>query len=326
MRLKISHAVWLSLIVLLSFLVSTRILPDLQLRPGHKAALQTIAHVPRQAGDYFWVTSGKEEISQMVLYHDIGDSIQHARQADILMFGNSRQQTGLREEVIVTQARKLGLKAFTIATGHAEKTRFALELIRKHDLRPRVLVISGGPFIFTEGVSGWAEEVMAMNRWSALKKAWELNAAWEVQSRLHQYLPRIDYFGEALVRGGIKYRSVTTGWWNIEFEPDDAYPVSTAPERPHYRFTLKLARELKNELDRRGTLLVLTVVPYTNTRTGHLPFLSEKLAVPFVLPAFDGMVTSDKSHLDRSSASLYSKAFWDEFIQLQEVREKLSID
>ncbi len=320
------HPIGLATLLLASFLASAWLLPRLQFRPGDYPGLQTVPEIPQQSKDYFWITSAKEEISHIALYHDFGKSIEHAREADILLFGNSRQQTGLREAVIHEEAARLGLKAFTIATGHADKTRFALELIRRHNLRPRVVVASGGPFVFTEGVSPWAREVMAMDRWGALKKIMELSAAWAVQSRLHQYLPRIDYFDHSLIQGGVKYRSNRTGWWHIELEPDGSYPVSMAPERRNYRHTLELTRKLKTELDRRGATLVLTVVPYRGTRTGHLPYLSSELGVPFVLPSFDNMVTSDGSHLNRESAIRYSSLFWGEFIRLPDVRKKLNIN
>ena len=82
---------------------------------------------------------------------------------------------------------------------------------------------------------------------------------------------------------------------------------------------------LKQELDRRGALLVLSVVPYHDTRTGHLPFLSRELGVPMVLPSFDGVLTADGSHLSRSSAASYAEAFWSQFLALPEVRKKLSL-
>jgi len=87
-----------------------------------------------------------------------------------------------------------------------------------------------------------------------------------------------------------------------------------------------VARELAEELDRRGAALILSVVPYGNTRTGHLPFLARELGVPVVLPSFDGLVTADGSHLARSSAAGYAKAFWSQLLALPEVRARLSLD
>ena len=79
-----------------------------------------------------------------------------------------------------------------------------------------------------------------------------------------------------------------------------------------------MARELAEELDRRGAALILSLVPYGNTRTGHLPFLARELGVPVVLPSFDRLVTADGSHLARSSAESYAKAFWSQLLALPE--------
>ena len=309
-----------------SFLLCSALLPRLALRNGQPAEAVSIPGFPDQGGDAFFVSNGSQELSHIALYHEIGASIENARKADILFFGNSRQQLGLREEVIAAQANTLGLRAFSIAVGHADKTRFALDIIRKHDLRPRIVVASGGPFIFTDGLSPWAQEVLAMSRWEALKRFWERSAAWQARSRLHRYLPRLDYF----VSGGrypwIHYRSTQTGWWRNALEPDRRFPVTFQPERESYRHTLPMARELHEELAQRGALLVLTMVPYHNTRSGHLSYLSRELGVPYVLPSFDGLVTADGSHLTRESARRISEEFWQLFIGLDEVRERLSLD
>jgi hypothetical protein len=54
--------------------------------------------------------------------------------------------------------------------------------------------------------------------------------------------------------------------------------------------------------------------------------LAQELGVPVVFPSFDGMFTADGSHLDRSSATSYAKAFWSQFLALPEVRNTLSLE
>lgn len=313
-------------LLVLSFVVTSALLPRLPLRNGSVPQRIQIPDYPDQGDDAFYVTSGSEELSHIALYHDIGASIGNARQADILLFGNSRLQTGLREEVIHEEAEKLGLKAFTIATGHADKTRFALELIRRYDLKPRVVIASGGPFVFTEGLSPWAREVMSMTRWQAYKRFWERSSAWTVKSKLHSHLPRLDFFNTGPRYPWIHYRSEETGWWRNAVELPGRFPVTIQPERKSYRHTLPLAVELKQELDERDALLVLTMVPYMNTRSGHLPYLSHELGVPYILPSFAELQTADGSHLDRLSALRISKEFWQGFIGLETVRKKLSLE
>jgi len=308
-----------------AFAVATYVLPRLPLGPRTSQRLLKIPRV-QAPSDSFFAAAGGDELSQMVLWHALGESISNARQADILFVGDSRMPVGLREEVIVPAAGALGLRVFSLACGHVERVRFALELIRKHDLRPKIVVVVGGPHIFKDGWSAPAEEARKLTRWQAWKAWTEAEARWTLRSRLHSWLPKIDWFGHDLPSPWILYRSTRTGWLLPVVEPSASIPVGVVPDDPSYASLLPLARELKQELDGRGTLLVLSVVPYRTTRTGHLPFLAQELGVPVVLPSFDGMFAADGSHLNRSSGASYAQAFWSQFLALPEVRTRLSLD
>jgi hypothetical protein len=89
----------------LSFAGAVAILPRLPLRSDAYPQLRTMPAFAMPDDDSFFIASVGDELSQMVLYHDLGDSIAHARQADILIVGDSRAQMGLREDVIVPAAR-----------------------------------------------------------------------------------------------------------------------------------------------------------------------------------------------------------------------------
>ena len=307
------------------FLVATYLLPRLPLGPEASPRLLDVPpfEVP---SDSFFVESAGDDLSQMVLWHGLGDSIENARRADILFVGDSRMPVGLREEVIVPAASALGLRVFSLACGHVERVRFALELIRKHDLRPKIVVVVGGPHVFRDLWSAPADQARSMTRWQAWAAWVEADARWRLQRWLHSWLPKIDWFDHDLTSPWILYRSTRTGWLLPVVEPSSSIPIGARPEDPSYAALLPLARELKQELDQRGAELVLSVVPYGDTRTGHLPFLAQELGVPVVLPSFDGMFTADGSHLDRSSARSYAKIFWSQFLALPEVRKKLSLD
>jgi hypothetical protein len=308
-----------------SFLVATNLLPRLPLGPKSAQRLESIPHfeVPRDA---FFVETMGDELSQMVLWHGLGDSIDNARRADILFVGDSRMPVGLPEEVIVPAAAALGLRVFSLACGHVERVRFAMELIRKFDLHPKIVVVVGGPHVFKDVWSEPAEKARRLTRWQALSAWMEADTRWRLQVRLHSWLPRIDWLGSRLTGPWILYRSARTGWLLPVVEPSSRYPIGVAADDPSYASLLPLARELKAELDRRGAELVLSVVPYGDTRTGHLAFLGQELGVATVLPSFDGMFTADGSHLDRSSAETYAADFWRRFIALPEVRRKLRLD
>lgn len=318
--------VGLALTLAASFAASVVVEAHLPLRPKPYPRLLRAPDIAVPDDDSFFVATVGDELSQAVLYHDLGDSIAHARQADILVLGDSRAQMGLREDVIVPEARKLGLRVFSLACGHAEGMRFPLEVIRKHDLRPKIVLAVGGQHIWDDSVSGPARRAMAQTRWDAWKAWIEGRAAWSFQLWLHRYLPRIDFFDQDLTAGWVTYRSPATGWWRTPLQPSGKYPIRAITEdRGPYDRLFGLARELKHELDSRHAQLVLGIVPYRDTRAGYLPDLARDLGVPTVVPSFADLFTSDSSHLVPESAERYSHEFWSRFISLPEVRQRLGL-
>ena len=315
----------LSTIIAVSFAITLYSFSYLQTWAGDYFKARFMPMYEDTGSDTFFVYTRGNELSHPILYHDIGRSIDNARQADILLFGNSRTQLGYQESFIVEQTRSLGLKVFNMAVGHADNVRFALDLIRRHDLRPDVMVVSGGPFVFHDGYSDWAEQVVAMTAWEARKVVGETTLGWHFTTLLHRYLPRYDFFNQPLNSQWILYRSRQSGWWRPALEPKGRHPVRVAAEESSYAWTLPLAFELKKELDERGVLLVITMLPYPRTLTGHLDFLSTRLGVPIVLPDLEGAQTADGSHLNRESAARATRNFWQQFIALESVRTKLSL-
>ena len=313
-------------VVIAFFILSIWLLPNLPLRPGDYPRVEFTPEfdIPSDP-EYFFVHGRQAELSQSILYHDLGDSITHARQADVLFIGDSRMPVGLRGEFLLPSADALGIRLFSLGMGHVERVRFALDLIRKHDLRPKVVVAVGGPHIYRNVYSEMSRQAIQMSKWDAMKNQFEATSWWNVQYRLHQVVPKIEYFRSRFQPGYIYYRSSRTGWWYPSLEWSGAYPVRYVEEYASYEDYLPVVRELHQELNHRGSLLVLTIVPYGSTRIGHLDYFSQKLDVPVVLPEVTDLRTSDGSHLNRESAKRYSHAFWAEFIAMPEVCERLSL-
>lgn len=318
------YAAVAALVFALCFALAVWCLPQIKLRPGGYPRPFKISSDHDPGADAFFVSRGHHELSHLVLYHDIGSSIEHARDADILIIGNSRAQLGFSEKVMVAEAEKQGLRIFNLAVGHADSAHFARDLLNRHDLRPRILIANGGPFFFGNKYSNWAQEVVNMSRWEAHKTFFEYSLAWQLESRLHHYLPYLSYF-ERSRYPWTHYRSPQTGWWRNTRIPRARYPIRPGVEAKNYARSLPVAQALKSELDSRGTLLILTIMPYRKVQTGHLPYLSRELGVPYILSPFDDLETADSSHLTPDSAELISKYIWNALIGLPVVREKLSL-
>ena len=144
---------------------------------------------------------------------------------------------------------------------------------------------------------------------------------------LHAALPRLDFFDRRLHSDWVTYRSARTGWWRPVAEPRGRYETQLA-EKPitDWSGVLPFSEEFHRELENRGALLVLTLVPYVDAQVGHLEFLSDELGVPAIVPSFDGVTVADGSHLNRESAGTVSLSFWEAFLALPEVRDAVGID
>ncbi|MFT6958612.1 MAG: hypothetical protein ACJAYC_003632 [Halieaceae bacterium] len=312
------------LVFALCFILTAWALPQMEFRPGGFPGKFTINNDADPGEDAFFVSRGEHELSHLALYHDIGRSIDHARNADILIIGNSRAQLGFSEKVMVGEAEKLGLKIFNLAVGHSDSARFARDLISRHDLKPLIVIANGGHFFYGNKYSNWASEVVNMSRWEANKTFFEYSMAWQLETRLHRHLPYLDQF-ERWRYPWTHYRSVQTGWWRNTVVPKARYPVNAGIEADSYKRSLVVARELKTELENRGAQLILSIAPHRKVRSGHLPYLSKELDIPYILVPFDGLETADSSHLTPASAVTFSVDIWQRFIEIPEVRAKLSL-
>ncbi|MEM9305225.1 MAG: hypothetical protein AAGE01_24155, partial [Pseudomonadota bacterium] len=308
------------------FLAVALLLPHGDLRPGDLPQRQTTPDLADPGSDAFFAFTVDEDLSHVALFHDLAGTIDAARRAYILLIGNSRAQLGWREDVIQREAQALGLEVFNLAVGHGETAQFALDVIRRHDLRPRVMIVSGGPFIYSTDRSAWAETVQAMGGWEARKRFFENTAAWHIRAALHWFVPRLDYHGVPLTGGWVHYRSARTGWWRNALEPDNRYPVAFFAEPASHAEPLAFARMLQAEAGSRGAMLVLTMVPYGNTQSAHVRVLADALGVPAIVPSFEGQETADGSHLHRDSAVRASREFWEAFVRHPVIRSQLALE
>jgi hypothetical protein len=188
------------------------------------------------------------------------------------------------------------------------------------------VVVVGGPFVFSDGLSEMAELAVGMTRWEAWSFWVERRASWAVLSRLHRHLPRIDLLGLDRHLQWVVYRSETTGWWLPVVHPTSRYQVGFEEEEAKsYRRYLAKARELRDEIAARGGAVILTTIPYGWTRYGHLAYLEQELGLPWVLPSFSDLYTLDGSHLTRESARTVSYDLWEKLMSHPAVRTSLGL-
>ncbi len=280
------------------------------------------------------------------LYYGIGDSIQAAQKADVLILGNSKPFFAFRNEAVKAFTQKTGIRVFNLAGSYGDNLALAKAFIHQYHLSPKILVINENHF-FSTALSPYGKETIEMGYWQALVKTMEHHLSWFIRFHLHQVFPRFalgKIYGSTPV---VEYRSTRTGCLALENFMQD-YAESLVPVA-HQRVTeetltpteLKIALEFKKEMAAQGTQIILTSVPYGTDDMDHLdqwvrdperrilvakaeePYekvdvTAKTLALPLITVDSTGMVTFDGRHLDEASALRFTHLFFDKFLKSSE--------
>ena len=273
--------------------------------------------------DHYLANDVGGQVDHHVLWFGIDpEVVERLKAAEVLFVGNSRLMFGLRPDLLRPFFAERGLRYYVMGFGFREADRFPLEMIRRYDLRPRLVVVNADGF-FGGGLSPWAEIVNRDTPFAARKLQNEAEVAHEVRRVVHRVVP--NWFrlfglpGLGLRRGFIAYRSRSDGTWAISPWPEGTAGFADLPADgpPLGRVETAAAREFKAELDRRGTAMVLTRVPSPEPMPGAGPArFAELLGVPLVMVAVPGLTSHDHSHLSEGSAHDWTRGLLGTLIPL----------
>ncbi len=285
-------------------------------QPALRAAAVAVAQGERPPDDdHYLANDVGGQVDHHVLWFDIDPVVaRRLREADVLFVGHSRLMFALRPDVLRPFFARHGVSYYAMGFGFREHDRFPLQLIRRLDLRPRLVVANADGF-FTGGLSPWAEQVNRDTAFAARKLRWEAEAAHRVRGVVQHVLPNwfqmLGLPGLGVRRAFVSYRSRFDGTWQISPWPEgtQGFKDGDYEGAPLSRGEILAARTFKSELDARGARLVLTRVPSPEPMPGAGPArFAELLAVPLVLADVPGPTTYDNSHLSEGSAHDWSAA------------------
>lgn len=238
--------------------------------------------------------------------------VERLTHADVLFLGTSRMMFALRSRVLAPWADAHGITYYALGFGFREGDAFAMEIIRKYDLRPKLVVVNVDGYFGTP-LSRWAERVVQDTAFGTRKRLFEGEMAHEVRRVVHRAFPNwIDLYGRPGFPFGnefIAYRSRRDGIWSISPWPKPSMAAPSTdfvPEEVGPRIG-DAARAMKAEFDRRGSRMVLTYVPTPQDAGGNPVALGQLLGVPVVGMDVDGLTSHDGSHLSEESAVFWSR-------------------
>lgn len=290
--------------------VAWRVVPRLAER-----RLPSIALADQPAGDDTYLAADRGgHLDHHVHYFGLDEEALAAlREAEVLFLGNSRLMFALRPNVLDAFFDARGLDYYVMGFGFREGDRFPLEILRRFDIYPRLVVVNADGF-FGRDLSEWATEVIRDNRLDALKLQHENEVTHAVRRVVHRVVPNwLDIFERPGIDEGeefIAYRSRRNGTWRVSPWPADGHTVpSLPPSKEAASWTLDAARAFKAELDERGSRLVLTFVPTPTPETREAADVAQALNVPFAVPLIEGLTSYDQSHLTEDSATIWTERF-----------------
>jgi hypothetical protein len=240
------------------------------------------------------------------LFYDLEPpALDYARNADVLILGNSTLQVALSNEATADWFKRASARYYLMAFSYNEDMVFTGELLRRMNPRASVYIINVGDF-FERRETAAAKTILhdpdARSRYESKRFA-----QW-----LHR--PICSAFPKLCGRRFVIFRSRETGaYYRIAQHdepvlPQDAVSYDSWVDPAVVKDGTALAIDFLNQYAK-GKCVILTNVPYPGTKVGNAEAIAAGAGLPLVAPNLDGLNTTDGYHLDRPSADRWSKAF-----------------
>ncbi|MFC5325615.1 hypothetical protein [Bradyrhizobium oligotrophicum] len=272
-------------------------------------------------GDAAWYRDfggdGVTEIQdQDLFFHDIGRSIEHARQADIIILGSSLVSFAIDQSVVRERLEQpRGLKFYNMAFVGVASGEFARQVARKHHLHPRLWIVNaddgggGGSFFHRNLTRSFGADVrpipsVRLSRFGANYEVIRRNLRWRFEDATRDVrrsfaapragaipaFERDDRTGAADMRGFPRFLAEGNPGVKMTRDPD----CHSTPD------VITNARELVQSL---GAPVVLTLVPNFHGCRTQVREIADAIGVETAMPARTDYSSWDGGgHLDRKGA------------------------
>jgi hypothetical protein len=268
------------------------------------------------------VLDGPHYVEHAVLHHDLGGFIDRAREADVLILGNSRAQCGFDPAVLAAATADGGPSFYNLACGEGENIAFGRSLIERHDLQPSTVVVPIDHDVLDDMHTDTASEAMETPRWTAYRSMVEGDLRWGLARLLHQWMPRADWFQHPGLRNRWYIaRDVPTGSWRLLQRPEGDHPASAdepAGDVPFDAERLADARAFVDAMRERDIDVIFTHIPSAVQSPQQAIDAAAAIDVPLILVSGDDLRTFDRSHLQPESARRFTESFIEQLSALRD--------
>jgi hypothetical protein len=270
-----------------------------------------------QEGDQDWYRdfAGRhvaEIQDQEILYHNIGHSIEWARQADIIILGSSQVQFALDRDSLLKFGEKHHLKIYNMALVGVRSGEFLRQIIQRWNIRPKLWIINVDDYFIpffsrsTDLTFGpMVRPIPALNesRVGGFVNVASRNLRW----RFEDWVVSVR---EGKVTPGGMYRNIKTGEMDVSSDPkylaENNKPLAilrdqdchATPEARQY------GREFLTEIGGRALFML---VPHSQMCTLQAQELGASLGVEVLTSTETGFSTiDDGGHFDKKSSLKYT--------------------
>jgi len=274
---------------------------------GGRTPYLSVRPTPPGADWYIDLQWGLTETHYYVLYHGIGPSVASAREADILLLGDSRALLGFDWRQIEEFARARGVRIFNMAIDGATGWEFPLAVMKKHGIRPKAVVLTV-PSVVVNPMFQAAREAMETSYLTSFKYVLSGETLWRIKNAVA--LASEPFFAWLLPRHSFNatYRSTKNGCWFRDYwldTPHNPIPPAAAP----CVADLALPAELVDAFASWGTSVIVGNIPSGGWCPGQEERLALQLGGESVSVEADDLRSYDGSHLDKASSEAYTRRF-----------------
>ncbi|MGJ4962413.1 hypothetical protein [Bradyrhizobium sp. HKCCYLRH3061] len=274
----------------------------------------------RNYGD--WMS--REIQDRDILYNAIGQSIEHARQADIILLGHSMVLWGFDPAQLRTFERKHGVKIYNMGSAGDASGEFLRRVVTRWQLKPKLWILNAddkdGNFfdvkLEDQGMSGSgsAAQVVRHNRLKGYFTVVIRNTRWRIQQYLASHLPA-PIVSVLLPGPGLQlWRNIGSGDLYLDRMPhylDDTHNPSIDVKRdqncPASADEIGKAKTFVASI---GGTSALMLVPYWGFCPLRVQQIAQSLGADVIIPAKTAYTSADGGgHLDRDGARAFTADF-----------------
>lgn len=264
-----------------------------------------------------------------ILYHGIGSSIDHLRQADIIILGHSVLEFGIDNDEIERFERDHNVKIYNLTNPGIASGQYVKKLIDKWGLKPKLWIINADDYpadffnpvmddFFASGRNS-VFRIVDSSRFTAYLNVASRNIRWRIELWLADHLPTwaAAYNSHLNKAAGKTWRNIENGNFNADAANGYLSPGKTVQSRRNGKCLLppEIVQNAGRYISSLGSPVVFTLLPYDGWCPEHTVDLATALGVEKIVPERTDFELLDGRHMNKSGARAFTRFFLDRLSQ-----------